>query len=43
MYGYFTTLGGRLLNPGKEVCGLRLGGLQEVVFNGRLKGGAVRT
>ena len=33
--GYFSTLGGRLLNPG-------LVGLQEVVFNGKLKRGAVR-
>ena len=25
--GTFATLGGRLLNPGEEVCGLRLGGV----------------
>ena len=31
--GYFTTLGGRLLYPGREVSRLGLGGLQEVVFN----------
>ena len=40
--GYFTTLGGRILNPEREVSGLGLDGLQEVVFNGRLWGGAVR-
>ena len=40
--GYFTTLGGTILNPEREVSGLGLGGLQEVVFNGRLRGGAVR-
>ena len=34
--------GGGILNPGKEVSGLGLDGLQEVVFNGRLRGGAVR-
>ena len=39
MDGYFTTLGGRTLNPGREVSGLGLGGLQEVAFNGRLRVG----
>ena len=38
--GYFTTLGGKVLSPRVEVSGLGLGGLQEVVFHGRLKGGA---
>ena len=42
MDGFFTTLGGRILNPEREVSGLGLAGLQEVVFNGRLRGGAVR-
>ena len=40
--GYFTTLGGRILKAGREVSWLGLDGLQEVVFNGRLSGGAVR-
>ena len=40
--GYFTTLVGRILNSEREVSGLGLDGLQEVVFNGRLRGGAVR-
>ena len=34
-------LGRRILNPGREVSGLGLDGLQEVVFNGRLRSGAV--
>ena len=37
MDGYFTTLGGRILNPQREVSGLGLDGLQEVVFNCRLR------
>ena len=40
--GYFTTLGGKMLNPGVEISRLGLGGLQEVVFHGRLKGGACK-
>ena len=42
MDGYFTTLAGRILNPERGVSGLGLDGLQEVVFNGKLRGGAVR-
>ena len=38
--GYFATLGGKLLNPRVEIGRLGLGSLQEVVFHGRLKGGA---
>ena len=38
--GYFTTLGGRMFNPKVEISRLGLDGLQEVVFHGRLKGGA---
>ena len=38
--GYFTTLGGKMLNPWAEISRLGLGGLQEVIFHGRLKGGA---
>ena len=30
------------MNPEREVSGLGLDGLKEVVFNGRLRGGAVR-
>ena len=37
--GYFTTLGGKVLNPRVEVSGLGLGGLQEVVFHGSGVGG----
>ena len=37
--GDFTTLGGRILDPVREVSGLGLVGLQEVVFDGRLRGG----
>ena len=40
--GYFTTLGGKILDPKKEVSGLGLFWLQEVVFHGRLRGGAAR-
>ena len=40
--GYFTTLGGRILDPQREVSGLGFVGLQEVVFIGRLRGGAAR-
>ena len=39
--GYFTTLGGRILKPEREVSGLGLDGLKEVVFNGRLRGGCL--
>ena len=35
--GYFTTLGGKILDPKREVSGLGLCGLQEVVFHGRLR------
>ena len=42
MDGYFATFGGRILDPKREVSGLGLVGLQEVVFNGRLRGGAAR-
>ena len=42
MDGYFTTLGGKMLNPRVEISRLGLGGLQEVVFHGRLKGGSGR-
>ena len=42
MDGYFTTLGGRILNLEKEVSGLGSDDVQEVVFNGRLRGEAVR-
>ena len=38
--GYFTTLGGRVLDPTVEVRRLGLAGLQEIVFHGRLRGGA---
>ena len=38
--GYFTTLGGKVLDSKVEVRRLGLGGLQEVVFHGRLRGGA---
>ena len=41
--GYFTTLGGRILDPERELSGLGLVGLQEVVFNGRLRCGAIRS
>ena len=40
--GYFTTLGGKILDPKREVSGLGLCGLQEVVFHGRIRGGAAR-
>ena len=40
--GYFTTLGGKLLNPRVEISRLGLGSLQEVVFHGRLKGEACK-
>ena len=40
--GYFTTLGGRMFNPKVEISRLVLDGLQEVVFHGRLKGGACK-
>ena len=40
--GYFTTLGGKILDPQREVSGLGLCGLQEVVFHGRIRGGAAR-
>ena len=40
--GYFTTLGGKMFNPRVEISRLGLGGLQEVVFHGRLKGGACK-
>ena len=40
--GYFTTLGGRMFNPKVEISRLGLDGLQEVVFHGRLKGGACK-
>ena len=36
----FTTLGGKALDPRVEVRRLGLGGLQEVVYHGRLRGGA---
>ena len=38
--GYFATLGGKLLNSRVWISRLGLGSLQEVVFHGRLKGGA---
>ena len=38
--GFFSTLGGKILNSKAEISRLGLGGLQEVVFHGRLKGGA---
>ena len=40
--GYFTTLGGRILDPKMESSGLGLVGLQEVVFNGSPRSGTVR-
>ena len=40
--GYFTTLGGKMFNPRVEISKLGLAGLQEVVFHGRLKGGACK-
>ena len=40
--GYFTTKGGKFLDPQREVSGLGLCGLQEVVFHGRILGGAAR-
>ena len=40
--GYFTTLGGRMFNPKVKISRLGLDGLQEVVFHGRLKGGACK-
>ena len=40
--GYFTTLGGRMFNPKVEISRLGLDGHQEVVFHGRLKGGACK-
>ena len=38
--GYFSTIGGRILNSEVEVCHLGLGRLSEVVFHGRLLGGS---
>ena len=38
--GYFTTVGGKMLNPRVEISRLGLSVLQEVIFHGRLKGGA---
>ena len=38
--GYFTTLGVKMFNPRVEISRLGSGGLQEVVFHGRSKGGA---
>ena len=38
--GYFSTIGGRILNSEAEVCNLGLGNLSEVVFHGRLRGGS---
>ena len=38
--GYFSTIGGRILNSEAEVCNLGLGNLAEVVFHGRLRGGS---
>ena len=38
--GYFSTIGGRILNSEVEVCNLGLGRLSEVVFHGRLLGGS---
>ena len=38
--GYFSTIGGRILNSDTEVCNLGLGNLAEVVFHGRLRGGS---
>ena len=35
-----TTLGGKMLNPRVEISRLGLGGLQEVIFHGRLEGRA---
>ena len=40
--GYFITLGGKIFDPLKEVSGLGVCGLQEVVFNGRIRDGAAR-
>ena len=38
--GYFSTIGGRILNSEAEVCNLGSGHLSEVVFHGRLRGGS---
>ena len=38
--GYFSTIGGRILNSEAEVCTLGLGHLSEVVFHRRLLGGS---
>ena len=38
--GYFTTLGGKVLNSKVGISSLGLGSFQEVVFHGRLRGGA---
>ena len=35
--GYFSTIGGRILNSEAEVCTLGLGHLSEVVFHSRLQ------
>ena len=40
--GYFTALGGKILDSHGKVSGLGLCGLQEVVFHGRIRGGAAR-
>ena len=40
--GYFITLGGKILDSQREVSGLGLCGLQEVVFHGRIRGEAAR-
>ena len=38
--GYFATLGGKVLNSKVGVSSLGLGSFQEVMFHGRLRGGA---
>ena len=38
--GYFSTIGGRILNSAVEVCTLGLGHMSEVVFHRRLLGGS---
>ena len=38
--GYFTTLGGKVLNSKVGISSLGLGSFQEVVFHCRLRGGA---
>ena len=38
--GYFATLGGKVLNSKVGISSLGLGSFQEVVFHGRLRGGA---